>query len=350
VREDFMYSAPATGSGILMIESPRFYGKEYEVDGVTVSDFRELYAGFCSVSVFLKMEVKGKTGEEAKPIFKAFLEKASQFRAILQTGTVEVYSGIEEFALMNTVRPHTINILTKEQEMLLTRLCRIFSPESMKKYDELGISTHYNLLFSGLPGSGKSNLCLEIARRLNRPVMKVSILTTKLIRAIYAVEDPRVFVLEDADELVHNRSDSNAEKSYLGSILTLLDGTTLPHIFILTTNYPQKLDVALSRAGRISVAMKFGWAEDYIIERVCTTYLEGSGSFPTGSGKVVSDAIIRTNAKYTLSMIANFCRTAIFNEKLPEKGDYASFAKESKEFETKWESNPIIGTPVNIYS
>jgi SpoVK/Ycf46/Vps4 family AAA+-type ATPase len=340
-----------------LVATPMLPGSSYEIDGITFScvviedpiPVGNLEPGCKS---YLKMEVVGKSGNEATPIFEKFMAEVSKYRRSRTNMVVEIKikSGIQDFGTTRTLKDLEISrmMFTKEQLKLLERLAAIFDKDRCKQYEKIGMSSHYNLLFSGLPGSGKSNFVQAIALKLRRNIYKVTVCTKEILWAINGIQMPSIIVLEDADELVHNRASGTDEKSFLGPILSLLDGMSLPHLFVLTTNYPQKLDVALSRAGRISVIMKFGWAEEASILKLCINYLDEF--FPKGSGKKVAEVIIGTGAKYTMAMLTNICRTAIFDDRLPEKDDYKKFETEAREFEKRWNDNPIVGTLSSMYS
>lgn len=240
-----------------------------------------------------------------------------------------------------------MSVLSTEQERLLARLEVIFGEENKKRFKDAGVIPHHNLLFEGLPGSGKSNLANLIALRLGRRCVRVDIVTPDVLNYVRENCVPAVFVFEDADVLVSSRNVN--EKSpldtvnLLGALLALLDRSEVPHLFILTTNYPSKLDVALSRSGRIGTRLTFGWARKEDVLPLCLRYL------PESLAKAVATKLGEVH-HVTLSMVANFCQKVFFDRVVdpdyaPSEEDYATFKKEAAAFEEKWNSNPIVPKP-----
>jgi hypothetical protein len=89
----------------------------------------------------------------------------------------------------------------------------------------------------------------------------------------------RIFVLEEIDaigDIVRQRDPNREVKETvpdeltLAEILTVLDGTLEApgRIVIMTSNYPDVLDRALVRPGRIDVAVKFGCAARDLIQEM----------------------------------------------------------------------------------
>jgi hypothetical protein len=89
----------------------------------------------------------------------------------------------------------------------------------------------------------------------------------------------RIFVLEEIDaigDIVRQRDPNKVanetvpDELTLAEILTVLDGTLEApgRIVIMTSNYPDVLDRALVRPGRIDVAVKFGFAARDLIQEM----------------------------------------------------------------------------------
>lgn len=69
---------------------------------------------------------------------------------------------------------------------------------------------------------------------------------------------------------------TNSEKITLSFLLNLLDGVleTPGRILIITSNYPEKLDKALIRPGRIDLSFRFGNADNYMIKKMLKHFYE----------------------------------------------------------------------------
>lgn len=163
-------------------------------------------------------------------------------------------------------------------------------------YDKKGIPYRLTLMLSGESGAGKSSCIKAIANLTKRHIVNVKFSTIKTVTQlrklfqsdelhIYEDEDKRdvvklnvpsvqrIFVLEEIDAtgdspvLMDRRLGGAKEASIedeltLGDILQVLDGTIEApgRIVIMTSNYPERLDKALMRPGRVDLAIKFGLA------------------------------------------------------------------------------------------
>lgn len=181
-------------------------------------------------------------------------------------------------------------------------------------YDNKGIPYTFGLLLHGLPGCGKTSLIKAIAKDTNRHILNIkltdNVTLTQLRNLFYSEKlkitshqttpyyitipiDQRIYVMEDVDCLTNilnqriedgkNSDDDNMTEEdlknikvlgkdrwlqlknlnndsiTLSDILNIIDGVleTPGRILILTSNYPDKLDTALLRPGRIDFILNF---------------------------------------------------------------------------------------------
>ena len=180
-----------------------------------------------------------------------------------------------------------------------------FFCKNRKWYDEKGIPYTLGLLLSGAPGTGKTSTIKCLANETNRHICNVNLnndMTKTQLENLFFNEnlnimnpmtgqaetyciplDQRIYVLEDVDcqsDIVMERSLKNQKKSEkedrdtdkavlehyedkhkvdLSFLLNLLDGVleNPGRIVIMTSNFPDTLDSALIRPGRIDVIAKF---------------------------------------------------------------------------------------------
>jgi len=191
-----------------------------------------------------------------------------------------------------------------------------FFVRNRKWYDAKGIPYTLGLLLSGQAGAGKTSTIKCLANETKRHVININLnnditktqlenlffnemimvlnVSTGQTEKYYIPLDQRIYVLEDIDcqsEVVYERAGPKepeqeqsvdipvsvktnpdkpdtydnthsfvqSEKIDLSFLLNLLDGVLeLPgRIVIMTSNYPEKLDHALIRPGRIDIIAKF---------------------------------------------------------------------------------------------
>merc|ERR1712107_755536 len=171
------------------------------------------------------------------------------------------------------------NVFYPEKEDVVKRLD--FFSKNKEWYKRRGIPYTMGFLFYGAPGCGKTSTIKAIANHTQRHIVSVplnKIKTAKeLLNVFYNVRmnykdiplNQRLYVLEDIDaadlkEVVGERS--KAEKEGVME----MDGRML----IITTNYPERLDKALIRPGRIDMKVKFGLCTAASIVEMYKHYFE----------------------------------------------------------------------------
>lgn len=153
-------------------------------------------------------------------------------------------------------------------------------------YNEKGIPYSLGLLLSGEPGTGKTSTIKCLANETGRHIFNINLnndiskqqLENLFFNEIVQLEagepfciplDQRIYVLEDIDcqsDIVKQRTDTSNTQNEdstgqidLSFLLNLLDGVLeMPgRIVIMTSNFPDSLDTALVRPGRIDIIAKF---------------------------------------------------------------------------------------------
>jgi len=174
-------------------------------------------------------------------------------------------------------------------------------------YMDRGIPHSLGIMLHGVPGSGKTSTIKAVARDTHRHIFCLSLrpyttqrqLTSLFFNETVVVQsydgakltykiplNRRVYVIEDIDclsDVVLDRSikregghdTKEGESLTLSFLLNLLDGVleTPGRILIITTNFPEKLDRALVRPGRIDVKIEFTNASrEFIMDMVNKFY------------------------------------------------------------------------------
>ena len=142
---------------------------------------------------------------------------------------------------------------------------------------EMDCPESLNILFYGVPGTGKTELAKHIARTLNRKliVKKASDLldcyvgeTEKKIRKMFreAEEKKAILFLDEADSMLSERagSEHSWEVSQVNELLTQMEN--FKGIFIAATNFNDNLDAASRR--RFALKLKFNYLKPDGIEQV----------------------------------------------------------------------------------
>ena len=172
-------------------------------------------------------------------------------------------------------------------------------------YMERGIPHSLGIMLHGVPGAGKTSTIKAIAKDTHRHIFNLSLrpftsqrqLTNLFFNETVVVVghdgnkqtlkiplNRRVYVIEDIDcltdvvldrNLVGITATKDGDAVTLSFLLNLLDGVleTPGRILIITSNFPDRLDRALVRPGRIDVTIEFRNANrEFILDMVNRFY------------------------------------------------------------------------------
>ena len=198
------------------------------------------------------------------------------------------------------------NVIGPESKLIEKRVN--FFKNNKKWYDNKGIPYTLGLLLSGPPGGGKTSTIKCVANEMQRHIINVKLhkyITRTQMENLFFNDvinvvqngkteqfiipiNNRIYVFEDIDcqenDIVLERKDIEKprdeenvfiEKLSLSCLLNILDGIleTPGRIIVMTTNYPELLDKALIRPGRIDLICQFTkCTNEMIIEFIETFY------------------------------------------------------------------------------
>jgi chaperone BCS1 len=190
------------------------------------------------------------------------------------------------------------NLFFEGKDRLLNKLN--YFRDNKQEYNKLGIPYSLGILLHGLPGTGKTSTIKAIANYLKRNIvlLKLNEINTnkKFMNILSSIGSECILVFEEIDctneknpfldRKLNEKVEPESSKSDIKDIITCLKKTddTLLHDFkekqdelnlstilealdgpienegricIFTTNYPEKLDKALLRPGRIDINIEF---------------------------------------------------------------------------------------------
>merc|ERR1711994_768985 len=150
-------------------------------------------------------------------------------------------------------------------------MLEFLAPETAEWYQTFGIPYKRSYLFHGIPGSGKTSLICALAGNLRRNVCFLAahhpaFSDDAMKSAMEELPNNSFLIMEDIDSLfVKRQSQSSKSSLTFTGLLNCLDGIGFAkgQIVIMTTNYVDRLDEALIRAGRADMWVEFTKATDF---------------------------------------------------------------------------------------
>ena len=149
--------------------------------------------------------------------------------------------------------------------------------DSEEWYKEHGIPHTLGIILHGKPGVGKTKFIRVLANIIN---YKTYIINNFSTLAKIPKDEQVLVIIEEVDTLIGDRDALNdnensldgalmnsIKSSTIGKALTELDGVVQPlsRVVIMTTNYPEKIDKALMRPGRLDMVIELTYVaiEDF---------------------------------------------------------------------------------------
>jgi chaperone BCS1 len=159
----------------------------------------------------------------------------------------------------------------EKKQQLMDDVHDFLDVETRRWYRKHGIPHKRGYLFFGTPGAGKSSIIQALAGSIEYNICYVhpthpKMSDAKLRHCVNEAPKSSLLIFEDVDALFGKDRTPLVDKSLLtfSGLLNALDGVGKANgqIFLLTTNYRDRLDAALIRNGRVDVHIEFKNAAD----------------------------------------------------------------------------------------
>jgi len=223
----------------------------------------------------IHVEIAIPPGEAGLKLSRAFLDEieklinqtASYRGKVISLETSRSFTG-----KAGSVRVHKLRSVRREDVILPEKTIKLLERnvrefiQQREQLRGLGMALKKGLLFYGPPGTGKTLTIQYLASQLpDHTTLLITAEQVGLIEDYFVLArflQPAMVVIEDVDLIARAREDmrSPCEESLLNKLLNEMDGLRedAAILFVLTTNRPGQLEVALaSRPGRVDQAIEF---------------------------------------------------------------------------------------------
>jgi transitional endoplasmic reticulum ATPase len=158
------------------------------------------------------------------------------------------------------------NVVEQAKELIEVHLKR------KEAFLKIGVRPIKGVLFTGLPGTGKTMLARIIAKSTDSEFYQISGpeifskwygQSEELLRKLFAdaeQQEKAIIFFDEIDSVASQRADESHEVSrrVVAQLLTLMDGFKKNNVTVIaTSNRPQDIDVALRRPGRFDWEINF---------------------------------------------------------------------------------------------
>ncbi|CAZ80307.1 unnamed protein product [Tuber melanosporum] len=212
----------------------------------------------------------------SRSVFPALLQEARDLAVKLEEGKTIIYTSWstewKPFGRPRRKRPLSSVVLKPGLSQELLTDVKSFLNSARWYYDR-GIPYRRGYLLYGPPGTGKSSFVQALAGELDYGICLLNLsergLTDdRLNHLLSNMPERSIALLEDVDAAFGRGRAVTEEDGYRGAnvtfsgLLNALDGvaSSEERIVVMTTNYPERLDEALVRPGRVDVKAEIGYA------------------------------------------------------------------------------------------
>lgn len=265
----------------------------------------------------IRIEIATPTGEQGRALtarcFKFLEEEVEAARSyrgkVLSFEAKGKYRGQSGGMMVHRLpQVSRDDIILSEATLALLDRNLIDFVENRQKLRALGQPTRKGILLYGPPGTGKTHTIRYLAHNLpNHTTLLITAQqVAKLDQYVLLARllQPSMVVIEDVDLIARQRENMNGpcEESLLNELLNEMDGLKgdADIIFVLTTNRPEQLELALAgRPGRIDQAIEVPLPDVMCRQRLIRLY---------GGALKLDDQVVAKAAARTEGMSAAFIK------------------------------------------
>jgi len=182
---------------------------------------------------------------------------------------------------------NTVFLKNGQIDKIKNKLLNFIDKNTYNDYINHGIPYKLNILLHGTPGVGKTTLIHTMASLCSANICIININSelkeNDLIDAFRTINDEDglcFIVIEDIDCIFEDRkaNDTLRNNITLQGLLNCMDGFNNQEglIIIMTTNYPDKLDSALKRSGRIDMSIELTNIDKFQASNMYTSFFNNN--------------------------------------------------------------------------
>ena len=202
-----------------------------------------------------------------KDVLKSLFKEILSFRFKSTGNSITLYEpDSENWCFVGYIKVQTLDHLYVPSGIISDIQERIKRFELQKdRYAKFGKPWKLNFMLCGTPGSGKTSLIKAIANAYNKSMYILQLNSetkaSNILKCIKKIGSNSILLIEDIDSYFKGRKTEDTGLSF-STFINILDGVSGKLnglITFVTANYPETLDSAILRPGRIDYIAKFDY-------------------------------------------------------------------------------------------